>query len=194
MKSTLLALATIAILAQQAQAKASTPIDGCLETFKVPDASIEPNQLNYAKGGCFLLADQYKVTFEDLLAWNKDLRRDCLNLDVGNDICVKGPMKGAPEAKQSTPIQPQANTTPEMSKPQAVTTTTTNPAMADTKAKPQAASSTNANKPLAQSTRPLYPNMAKAVKQSPKAMVSGPKGESVQSKVPSGTNEAQSYD
>lgn len=131
------------------------------------------------------------MTFEDLLAWNTDLRRDCLNLDVDNDICVKGPKKDAPEAEQSTPIQPQAETTPEMSKPQAVATT--NPAMADTKAKPQAASTTNANKPLAQSTRPLYPNMAKAVKQSPKAMASGPKGESVQSKVPSGTNEAQSY-
>ncbi|KAF9394126.1 hypothetical protein CPC16_000091 [Podila verticillata] len=194
MKFTLLALATIAILAQQAQAKASTPIDGCLETFRVPEAPKEPgtDQLDYSQGGCYLLAEQKGVTFEDLLAWNKDLRRDCQNLDVGNDICVKGPNKDAPEAGQNTPIQPQAKTTPEMSKPQAVTTT--NPVMADAKAKPQAASSMNANKPLAQSTRPLYPNIAKAVKQPPKAMASSPKGESVQSKVPSGTNEAQSYD
>jgi len=44
MKSTLLTLATIAILAQQAQAKASTPIDGCLEKFNVPGASKEPNK------------------------------------------------------------------------------------------------------------------------------------------------------
>ena len=118
------------------------------------------------------------MTFKDLLAWNKDLREDCLNLDVGNDICVKGPNKDAPEAEQSTPIQPQVEAAPGMSKPQAVTT---DPAMTGTKAKPQA-----------QSTRPLYPNMANAVKPL-KAMASSPKAESDPLTVPAGANEAQSY-
>ncbi|KAG0087014.1 hypothetical protein BGZ93_006624 [Podila epicladia] len=176
MKITLLALAAVAILAQQAQAEPSIAIPGCLETFKVP-------KKGYAEGGCVLLAKQKGISFQDLLDWNTCLRSDCLNLDVGNDICVKGPLKRGPAI-----------------------------ACNSHKPKTPAASTNADNKPQPKATRPLYPDIvpSKAAQQQqppkaaqqqqppktaqqqqpPKAVAQGPKAESVWSPVPGGASQA----
>ncbi|KAF9313743.1 hypothetical protein BG003_004858 [Podila horticola] len=167
MKITLLALAAVAILAQLAQAKESKVIPECLQTFKVPAKG-------YAEGGCCLLAKQYGVTFQDLLDWNTGLRKDCLNLDVGNYICVKAPKKAPATDAQGNPVPP-AKCTLTMS-PQ---TATTNPATKNNKPKPEVIA-TGPDMPKAQTkaTRPLYPNTVPpkaALQQPPKPMAQGPK-------------------
>lgn len=46
MRITLLALAAVAILAQQALAEPSIPIPGCLETFKIPSTYLQETKQN----------------------------------------------------------------------------------------------------------------------------------------------------
>ncbi|KAF9337727.1 hypothetical protein BG006_003086 [Podila minutissima] len=158
MRITLLALAAVAILAQQALAEPSVPIPGCLETFKIP---------SYTEGGCMLLAQEKGITFQNLLDWNTCLRRDCLNLDVENDICVKGPLKMGPAITCKHATNSNKPTT-------------------------QAATTNADSKPQSKATRPLYPNMvppkAAQQQQPPKPMAEGPNAESVSSPVPGGAS------
>ncbi|KAG0037982.1 hypothetical protein BGZ82_001383 [Podila clonocystis] len=172
MKYTLLALATFAILAQQAQAKASKSIAGCLKK-----AGLCRRRLR-------LLAEIEGVTLQDLLDWNTGLRRDCLNLDVSNYICVKAPKMAPVTDAQGNPVPP-AECPPPAKSPQ---TDTTNPATNSNKPKPQTASANQGNKPQPNAARPLYPNMVppKTAQQQPsKPVAQGPKAESVWSPVPS---------
>ncbi|KAF9372791.1 hypothetical protein CPC16_002234 [Podila verticillata] len=37
---------------------------------------------------CNEMAESYGITFKDMLAWNEKLRRDCMNLDDDEPICV----------------------------------------------------------------------------------------------------------
>ncbi|KAF9298086.1 hypothetical protein BGZ74_009525 [Mortierella antarctica] len=160
MRITLLALAAVAILAQQALAEPSIPIPGCLETFKIP---------SYTEGGCILLAREKGITLQNLFDWNTCLRHDCLNLDVENDICVKGPLTMGP----AIPCKHATNSNVP---------------------KTQAASTNAGSMPQPKATRPLYPNMVppKAVQQQqpPKPMAQSPKAESVWSPVPGGASQA----
>ncbi|KAG0358667.1 hypothetical protein BG005_002001 [Podila minutissima] len=148
MRITLLALAAVAILAQQALAEPSIPIPGCLETFKIPKKGITP---------------------QNLFDWNTCLRHDCLNLDVENDICVKGPLTMGP----AIPCKHATNSNVP---------------------KTQAASTNAGSMPQPKATRPLYPNMVppKAVQQQqpPKPMAQSPKAESAWSPVPGGASQA----
>ncbi|KAF9272905.1 hypothetical protein BGZ74_005024, partial [Mortierella antarctica] len=67
---TILALAAIA---SQAMAVVPIPVKGCQKTVVVKPTDT----------GCDQFAAANNITFKDLLHWNKKLRTDCLNLDVG---------------------------------------------------------------------------------------------------------------
>ncbi|KAG0371138.1 hypothetical protein BC939DRAFT_439252 [Gamsiella multidivaricata] len=85
MKSSIITLACLSLLVaiQEATAKPSTPIAGCLRKEVVPaDGSVE---------SCYDFALKHGTTFEKLLLWNTGLHKNCDNLDTDNEICVLGP-------------------------------------------------------------------------------------------------------
>ncbi|KAG0005134.1 hypothetical protein BGZ65_011916 [Modicella reniformis] len=85
MKSSIISLACLSLLllAQDTAAKPSTPVPGCLQKQVVPsDGSIT---------SCYEFAEKWGTTFEKLREWNTNLHSNCDNLDVENEICVRGP-------------------------------------------------------------------------------------------------------
>ncbi|KAG0287420.1 hypothetical protein BGZ96_008656 [Linnemannia gamsii] len=77
MKFTLCAT-ILALAITQVMAVPPEPIGGCTKSVIVQSTDTT----------CIDFAERHGVTFEDLLRWNKKLRRDCKNLDVGHPICV----------------------------------------------------------------------------------------------------------
>ncbi|KAF9423726.1 hypothetical protein BGZ94_008203 [Podila epigama] len=200
MKSAVFIMAAIAILASHpvAEAKPSTPVVGCHRTVVVPEGVFN---------GCYDFAEYYHVTFEQLLAWNTDLRKDCLNLDVGNNICVEGPLKKAdtksvvePKLTQLKPHPPASSKIVNEAKKAAGSAGSNQPSHPPTPAGPVPPPSPQAGspppppqaKPDAVPTRPLYPNLANSVAQSTKheqlpnvISSTGPKAE-MNNRAPSG--------
>ncbi|KAF9350638.1 hypothetical protein BGX26_011223 [Mortierella sp. AD094] len=85
MKTSLITFACLSLLlvTQRVASKPSTPIEGCLEKRVVPaDKSIKT---------CDEFATKYGTTFKNLLRLNPGLHKNCDNLDVDNEICVRGP-------------------------------------------------------------------------------------------------------
>ncbi|KAF9168448.1 hypothetical protein DFQ26_007579 [Actinomortierella ambigua] len=74
-----LSLVVLAAAASQAVAVVPTPIASCTRTVVVQMTDTD---------GCAAFAARNSVTFDDLLKWNLKLRRDCLNLDLGEKMCV----------------------------------------------------------------------------------------------------------
>ncbi|KAF9977475.1 hypothetical protein BGZ73_005862 [Actinomortierella ambigua] len=107
-----LSLIVLAAAASQAMAVVPTPIASCTKTVVVQATDID---------GCAAFAARNSITFDDLLKWNLKLRADCLNLDLGEKMCIS--------------ITPGAAATAVTSSP-ATTTTPTATATATTSNKP----------------------------------------------------------
>ncbi|KAF9141381.1 hypothetical protein BGX30_004928 [Mortierella sp. GBA39] len=73
-----LTLALLSFAASQVMAVVPIPIKECTKTVVV-----DPKY-----DACTDFARDYNITFKDLLQYNEKLRKDCMNLDTGEKMCV----------------------------------------------------------------------------------------------------------
>ncbi|KAK5821595.1 hypothetical protein F5H01DRAFT_337486 [Linnemannia elongata] len=72
------ALTLLSVVVSQVMAVVPIPIKECTKTVVV-----DPKY-----DACTDFARDYNITFKDLLQYNEKLRKDCMNLDTGEKMCV----------------------------------------------------------------------------------------------------------
>ncbi|KAF9924660.1 hypothetical protein FBU30_005404 [Linnemannia zychae] len=101
MKS-VLTIILLVIVVSRVAAVVPIPIKECTKTVVV-DPKYDT---------CFDFARDYNITFKDLLQFNEKLRKDCMNLDTGEKMCVSinpdgiNPPLTSKTKKKQDPIEP----------------------------------------------------------------------------------------
>ncbi|KAF9341824.1 hypothetical protein BGZ91_001291 [Linnemannia elongata] len=151
-----LALTLLSVVVSQVMAVVPIPIKECTKTVVV-----DPKY-----DACTDFARDYNITFKDLLQYNEKLRKDCMNLDTGEKMCVSINPGGV-----NPPLVPKAKK--EKTAPAADADSSPKEAMDDKKTKEGKAAGETAKPELVQDVKSA-PQVTEKKENTPAAAVAPP--------------------